>query len=175
MRDKGTSTYLRAVEDADLDSFYRYQLDAEARRQAAFVSAERDSREAFDAHWARIRSLDTVWIRSIVMKNVIGTGDGRESDQLVGNIARFFRGDQAEVTYWIDRRYWGQGIASSALRRLVDEVSDRPMYGRTVADNIGSRRVLEKCGFQLVGSERAYAEARQAEVEELIFMLRERA
>lgn len=39
------------------------------------------------------------------------------------------------------------------------------------ADNVASRRVLEKCGFRVLGMERGVAEARAAEIEELVLRL----
>ncbi len=41
--------------------------------------------------------------------------------------------------------------------------------------NVASRRVLEKCGFRVIATERSVAEARSAEVEELVLRLDETA
>jgi RimJ/RimL family protein N-acetyltransferase len=49
----------------------------------------------------------------------------------------------------------------------------RPLHARVAHDNIGSRRVLEKCGFRVVGTDRGFAEARSAEIEELVLRLDE--
>ena len=38
-------------------------------------------------------------------------------------------------------------------------------------DNVGSRRVLEKCGFRLVGTDRGFAQARSTEIAELVLGL----
>jgi RimJ/RimL family protein N-acetyltransferase len=42
-----------------------------------------------------------------------------------------------------------------------------------VHDNLASRRVLEKCGFRVIATERSFAEARSAEVEEVVLRLEE--
>ena len=47
----------------------------------------------------------------------------------------------------------------------------RPIYARVAKDNVGSRRVLEKCGFQVIGESTGYANARGEEVEELLLVL----
>ena len=60
-------------------------------------------------------------------------------------------GDHREVGYWIGREWWGRGVATGALRLLLDEVTDRPILAHVVLDNIGSQRVLEHCGFARVG------------------------
>jgi RimJ/RimL family protein N-acetyltransferase len=38
-------------------------------------------------------------------------------------------------------------------------------------DNQGSQKVLEKCGFVKIGTDKGFANARQAEIEEYIYKL----
>ena len=76
-----------------------------------------------------------------------------------------------EVTYWIDRTCWGQGIATRALRLLLEEISVRPIRARAASDNAGSLRVLQKAGFHPIGTEVAFAPGRAAEIEETILEL----
>ena len=55
-----------------------------------------------------------------------------------------------EVGYWVGKDYWGQGICTKALTLLLaskDFPSSTAVYAKVMAHNIGSRRVLEKCGF----------------------------
>jgi RimJ/RimL family protein N-acetyltransferase len=47
----------------------------------------------------------------------------------------------------------------------------RPLYASAAADNAGSIRVLEKCGFRRTGEVRALAKARGAEITEVFFEL----
>ncbi|MGV3486970.1 MAG: GNAT family N-acetyltransferase, partial [Tuberibacillus sp.] len=67
--------------------------------------------------------------------------------------------------------HWGKGIATDALKQFLSLVTIRPLYARAATDNIGSCRVLEKCGFQLTGEDKGFANARNAEIEEFIFTL----
>jgi hypothetical protein len=39
--------------------------------------------------------------------------------------------------------------------------------------HVASRRVLEKCGFRVVATERSFAEARPGEIEEFVLRLEE--
>lgn len=75
------------------------------------------------------------------------------------------------MTYWVDRAYWGKGVASEALRLLLAETPDRPVYARAASDNAGSLRVLEKAGFRRVGADRGFAAGRGEEIEETILRL----
>ncbi|MET9682546.1 GNAT family N-acetyltransferase [Streptomyces coeruleorubidus] len=150
---------LRQVHDSDLPVFFRQMNDPEALHMAAFTPEDPADRDAFDAHWARIRS-STAEVRT-----VLADGD------VVGSAAVYGEPGEREVTYWVDRAYWGKGIATAALRALVTEVPERPLYARAASDNAGSLRVLEKCGFRAVASARGYAQARGAEIDETVLIL----
>lgn len=150
---------LRAVHDSDLPVFYRQMNDPEALHMAAFVPKDPADRDAFDAHWAKIRS------SSDVVRTVLADGD------VVGSAAVYGVPGEREVTYWVDRAYWGKGIATAALRALLTEVPERPLYARAASDNAGSLRVLEKCGFRAVATATGFAAARGAEIEETVLLL----
>ena len=150
---------LREVHDSDLPVFFRQMNDPEALHMAAFVPKDPADRDAFDAHWARIRS------SSDVVRTVLADGD------VVGSAAVYGVPGEREVTYWVDRSYWGKGIATAALRALLAEVPDRPLYARAASDNAGSLRVLDKCGFRAVASARGFARARGAEIDETVLVL----
>ena len=59
----------------------------------------------------------------------------------------------AEVGYWIGEPHWGRGLATAAVRALVAVIVGRGGFTRLFAlpfaANTGSRRVLEKAGFEL--------------------------
>jgi ribosomal-protein-alanine N-acetyltransferase len=82
-------------------------------------------------------------------------------------------GNEAGITYWIDKKFWGQGIATTALKGLLKIEQTRPIYGRVAFDNYGSQKVLEKCGFIKIGKDKGFANARQTEIEEFIYRLLE--
>lgn len=46
-----------------------------------------------------------------------------------------------------------------------------PLYARAAKDNLGSLKVLERCGFKITGEDSGYANARGKDVEEFIFTL----
>ena len=159
MRKPATIT-LRPVETADLDPFYAHQLDPEAIRLAAFVSADRKHRPAFDAHWDKILRAPENTNRTII-------ADG----QVAGHIACFPMEGNLEVTYWLGREFWGRGIATQALNQLLRLITVRPIFARAATDNLGSLRVLQKCGFTIVGQDRGYAHGRGTDTEEYILRL----
>lgn len=152
---------LRDVQESDLDIFFVYQQDPAAVHMAAFTAKDPTDRAAFDAHWQRIRADPDNTNRAILLNETV-----------VGHIASFVMSGNLEVTYWIDRAYWGQGLATRALNQfLAVHQQKRPIYGRAAKDNIGSIRVLEKCGFEKVGEDRGFANARGEEIAEVIMRL----
>lgn len=151
---------LRDVTVADLDILFEYGRDPEAVRMAAFTHKDPSDRAAFDAHWTRLLADASVRSRTVVAGGCI-----------VGSIASFILDGQREVTYWIGREHWGRGIATRALAAFVREEPQRPLFARVAMDNLGSRRVLEKCGFRIVGGGRWFANARGAEIDELVLRL----
>jgi RimJ/RimL family protein N-acetyltransferase len=151
---------LRRVEDRDLDVLFAQRRDPESVRMAAFTTADPDDRAAFDAHMARLRSSPEVTLRAV-------TRDG----QLVGSIASFVSGGRTEVTYWIDRAAWGQGIATTALALFLDLVPARPLYARAASDNVGSLRVLQRSGFAVIGTGVSFAAGRSADTWETTLRL----
>ena len=155
-----TDVSLRPVHDSDLPVFYRQMNDPEANRVAAFTSPKAAEWDLFAAHWNGLRTSPDV-----VVRTVLADGD------VVGNVAVYGEPGEREVTYWIDRAYWGRGLATAALRGLLAEVPERPLYARAAADNAGSLRVLEKCGFRVTAAERGFAHARGEEIDEAVLML----
>lgn len=150
---------LDTVSDADVLAFHAHLQDEPARRMAAFVGADR-SLEGHVEHWRRILASPTVTARTI-----------RVDGEVAGHVATFEMEGELEVTFWIDRALWGRGVATRALGALLEEVTRRPVHARAAKDNIGSRRVLEKVGFAIVGDDRGHAEGRGEEVDEWVFRL----
>lgn len=161
MENQAPHIVLREIEDRDLDVLFEHATDREAISMAAFISADFDDRDAYHARWAKIRRDPTTTNR------VIET-DGR----VVGHIASFDLDGKREVTYWIGRQHWGKGIATQALREFVTRIEvARPLHAGAAADNAGSIRVLEKCGFTRVGVGSGFAHGRGEETAEVLLRL----
>lgn len=152
---------LRDVTDADLPGLFEFQRDPVASRMAAFVSKDPSDRAAFDAHWMKLRNDPAIVLKAIV-----------EDGRLAGSVAKWDLAGKPQVTYWIGREFWGRGIATRALAAFLEIVTVRPIYASAASDNAGSIRVLEKCGFQRLSTDRGFANARGAEIDEVILILR---
>jgi RimJ/RimL family protein N-acetyltransferase len=153
---------LRDVIEDDLPIFFDHQMESEASSMAAFTAKDPTDWARFLTHWDRMRADATVVARTIVV-------DG----QTVGHVMTYEEGGRCEVTYWLGKEHWGKGIATQALAAFLAHTNKtRPIHARAAKDNIGSRRVLEKCGFAMVGEAKGFANARGKEIEELLLELR---
>jgi RimJ/RimL family protein N-acetyltransferase len=153
--------FLRDVRPEDLPIFFEQQLDQESNHMAAFTARDPTNRDAFMVHWQKILEIETCIIRTIVFNG-----------QIAGSVSSYEDEGKPEVTYWLGREYWGRGIATWALTALLAHHSrKRPMHARVAKDNLASRRVLEKCGFKVIGEDKGFANARGQEIEELLLEL----
>jgi len=148
---------LRAVEDEDIGLFFEHQTDQEATEMAAFPARDSDR---FAAHWARIRANDDSLLRTIVA-----------DDAVAGNITSWEQDGQRMLGYWLGREHWGRGVATEALAQFVGQETTRPLYAHVAEHNMGSRRVLEKCGFRRDRAAEAEAPPSDDGVVLLIFVL----
>ena len=150
------SISLRDVTKSDLPIIFEHQLDPESTAMAAVPSRDRES---FDEHWAKVMANEANILKVIEV-------DG----QAAGHLVSFLIEDERDVGYWLGREFWGKGIATEALNQFLGVVKTRPLFGRVAKHNLGSRRVLEKCGFKVIGEDKYINRARQ-EVEEFVLRL----
>ena len=151
---------LRPTEKSDLEFFFQFQLDEEAGYLAAFMPENHTDKEAYVEKQTRFLNDPTIHTQTILVDETIA-----------GSIGKFERDGDAEITCWIDRNFWGKGVATTALKNFLTMESARPIFGRVAFDNLGSQRVLERCGFVKIGTDKGFANARQTEVEEFIYKL----
>jgi RimJ/RimL family protein N-acetyltransferase len=150
---------LRDVCEEDLPIFCEHQMDPAGIQMAAFTP---DLPNETAAYMARLRKI--LADESNTQKTILLNG------QVIGSIASFGPAEEREVTYWLGNEYWGKGFATLALSQFV-AFCGRPLFARAAKDNLGSIRVLEKCGFMRTGEETSYANARGREIEEVIYRL----
>jgi RimJ/RimL family protein N-acetyltransferase len=148
---------IRDVEEQDIPIFFEHQLDPEAIDMAAFPSRDRD---AHSAHWTKILADN-----SVITKTVVFEG------QVAGNVVSWEQDDRRLVGYWIGKDHWGMGVATEALSQFLDRVPERPFYAFVAGHNLGSIRVLQKCGFTTRAQETPTG-SDVSQVEELVMELK---
>lgn len=94
-----------------------------------------------------------------------GSAHGQEEVLGLITLTRMDR-DQSEVRYWVAPAFWNTGLASEAVRSLIDANPHRAktLFAEVFQDNPGSARVLTNCGFNYLGDAEAYCLARDTTV-----------
>ena len=80
------------------------------------------------------------------------------NDEPVGSIdvVKYVDGNP-EIGYCISRKLWGKGLMTEICSAFVKHLFDMgfiKVFINAAVDNIGSNRVIEKCGFKFIGKER---------------------
>lgn len=141
---------LRPWEESDAAALYRYACDPEVGPRAGWMP-HRNVEESLQI----IRTVfhnDHTW--AIVLK---------ESNEPIGCMGYYPYGESnipigphdAELGYWVARPFWNRGIATEALRLMIDycfyENHFQTLWCDYFPDNIASGHVMQKCGFRDTG------------------------
>jgi len=77
------------------------------------------------------------------------------NDTVIGACGLVMQDKAPELGYWLGVNYWGKGYATEALHAVIDyaftDLAHEALAAAARVTNPGSRRVLEKCGFQWTG------------------------
>ena len=126
------------------ESVHRNSLDEDNRRfvpDEVFETVE-DARETIEFLMSAYESEEGPFVYPILLKN--GTNIGYV--QLVPIKEGF------EVGYHIGKEYTNNGYATEALKAFLSEIMPKKnlnkVYGICVSENIASKKVLEKSGFE---------------------------
>src|SRR3981081_2047716 len=120
-----TKIQLRDVEADDLPLFFEHQRDPIAVAMVAFRSR---ARAAFDQHWAKLLADDSLLKKTVIV-------DGGVS----GNSGSWTEEGKREVGYWIDRAFWGRGVATEALSAFLCLEQTRPLHAGGAKQHAAAR------------------------------------
>ena len=103
--------------------------------------------------WAEEAEQENCYHWAIVLK---------ETGELIGDISVMHANDYQEtgsVGYCMGKRWWGRGYMTEAFREVLrycfEEVGFYRVSGSHAAGNMGSSRVMEKCGLKKEGVRRS--------------------
>jgi ribosomal-protein-alanine N-acetyltransferase len=144
---------LRPIAESDVDDLWPYASDPELPRMMSWA-----------AHTDRSQTLEFVREVSKALAGNAGVTWAIEHDgRAVGCVGldgiqftlRACRIDRAELGYWIAPPLWGRGLMTEAAHAVVtfgfERVGLHKITVGCIAENIGSRRVIEKLGFRPLG------------------------
>jgi ribosomal-protein-alanine N-acetyltransferase len=83
----------------------------------------------------------------------------KDSGKMIGTcgFTRFdFANNCAEIGYVLNPKYWGQGYCTEAVSKIIEfgfnNLHLNRIEARYMKDNVGSRRVMEKCKMTFEGT-----------------------
>ena len=91
-----------------------------------------------------------------------------EGNKLIGGIdVVHYDEGMPVIGYNLSRAYWGRGIMTEACRRVLDYLFSQGFEAvkiDAIAENIGSNRVIRKCGGELVKTETEHLKLKDKDV-----------
>ena len=101
------------------------------------------------------------------------------NEEAVGGIGLHLQQDvhrrSAEIGYWLGEPFWGQGIATKAVRALTEYAFAHPdlirLYGAVFEWNPASARVLEKAGYTYEGRLRKSVNKDGKTIDQLLYAI----
>lgn len=144
----------------DLKTLFLFQKEEESNFMAAFTSKDPTNERAYFEKWEKIIRNPEVLMNTIWKDGII-----------VGSVLYFTIENEVNVSYIVDKRFWGLGYATNSLKLFIAKINKPVLFARVAYDNIGSQKVLEKNSFVKIAEEFAYANAREKEIKEFIYKL----
>ena len=144
---------LRPVREADAEALFEFTSDPEFSRYMTWAPhTDVEVTREWTRHCATVLAAGSaiVWAMEHA-GNVIGCVG------LHGIVwqVRALRLDRAELGYWLGRPYWGRGFATEAATAVTawafDTLGVHKVKVQCFEPNVGSQRVIEKCGFRFIG------------------------
>ena len=135
------------MDESMYEDVYRNSQDEDNRRfvpDEVFDSLE-ETKEVVDHIIASYDSVDGPFIYAVIRK---------KDNANIGYVQLVKIEEGWEIGYHIAKRYTGHGYATEAVKLFLDYIRNnmdiKQVYGIALFDNKASRRVLEKCGFELI-------------------------
>ncbi|WP_434931117.1 GNAT family N-acetyltransferase [Shewanella sp. HL-SH5] len=131
------------ITEADLATLFAFESDPVASKMADFPARDKAD---FYLHWQQkvIGVPDAIaqgiWQQGKLIGSMLSWCDPKDSLIENGRL----------IGYWINREYWGRGIATQALELFLPLLPKTPLFAYIAAHNIGSLKVIKRYGFMPV-------------------------
>lgn len=145
---------LKGVSMEDVPSYTRHFVDYDVIR---YLSSEvpwpypENGVKDYLEHIVLPQQGDGHWVWGIFLKE--------QPDQLIGTIDLRREGKPEHRGFWLGKSFWGRGIMTEANFPVLDyafaELGFERLTFANALGNVGSRRIKEKTGAQLIGQREA--------------------
>ena len=159
---------LRPLRRSDAGLIGMYMADARVARMTKTVPhpLPPGASDAFVARAMAAERTEDVWALD-------GSASGLGEFVGVVGLKRMDRA-QSEIDYWVAPAFWNTGLASEAIRAIVEANPHgaRTLFAEVFQDNPVSARVLTNCGFDYLGDAEAFSAARNERVSTWTYLRR---
>jgi ribosomal-protein-alanine N-acetyltransferase len=142
--------FLRQIKDDDIPSIYRFYSGRETLKNIA--------RDFYTTKEQAVEKVNLLQDNYEEKKGIWWAFTQKPKDEFIGFGGLFEiskESNKAEIGYGLLPEYWGNGIMSEVVEKLIDfgfnEMKLHKIYGRITPGHIASIRVLEKFGFRKEG------------------------
>ena len=152
---KGEKIYFKTLNTSDAEEIHKYASDEDVSRFIGWklMNTLNETREYIEEMLKR-ELAGTHLYASIVLKStqaIIGTA-------MIFNFDR--EAKHAEIGYVFHKDHWGKGYGTAIITLMnkfaFESLKLHKLHANVVGANIGSIRILEKNGFELVGRLKDY-------------------
>ena len=142
--------YLRAIEQDDYQDMYEYGKDDEVTKWLTWntYNSIEDAFNSINNHFLTNPEKGIPLAHAIIHK---------EDNKMIGTCDFCFiswEDSVGEIGYCINREYWNRGYVTKACKAIIkfgfEYLGLEKIFIRHNIDNIGSKRVIEKCGFRYI-------------------------
>ncbi len=138
---------LRPVLLSDNEQMFAYRSDAETNKYQGFIPTKLSEVNAFIAKNPININLSQSWFQLVIIE--------KASDQIIGDLGIHFIGDynqQCELGITISRKFHGRGLATEALKAMIDylftTLKKHRIIGSVDPENTSSIALLQRLGFR---------------------------
>lgn len=152
--------YLRALKLNDAVDMFEYARDDETTEKLSWPSHKDldETKQCIKDNFLNRPEYGVPSAYAIVLK---------ENDKMIGTCDFWmvnFRNNYGEIGYVLNKKYWGRGITTGALKELIkfgfEYLGLERIQIAHETQNIASQRVIEKCDFRLEGLKRHAARSK---------------
>ena len=87
--------------------------------------------------------------QAIIVQKKLAIFTVRVDGQIAGAVEVADKLDHYVVGYWLGINYRGKGIATEAVKSVINQLDSKPIVADTLIENPASSQVLERLGFKL--------------------------
>ena len=116
-----------------------------------YQEVQRSQEQLEELGWLLQSSWDRFYqhYRAILDKKKLSIFAIRVDGRFAGAVEVADKLDHYIIGYWLGVGYRGQGVATEAVKSVINQTNDKPILADTLITNPKSSQVLERLGFNL--------------------------